>query len=139
MIKDIIYDIYTGKEYQVSTAFIYDCYFETMIFPIEDGVVSGREVYKWESYNLEEAVDKHRDIKNRPQAYISKESIAEYIRLKEADFETEETIPFPFQFVNKYFLGEMTMDDAVSKTVDEVERLIREYVEKHNLKLNFNR
>lgn len=132
--KNIIYNVYTGKEYQVSTAFVYDCYFETMIFPIEEGVVSGREVYKWESYSLEEAVDKHRDIKNNPEKYISDEAIAEYIRLKEEDFETEETIPFPFQFVNKYFLGEMTMDDAVSKTVDEVERLIKEYVEKHNLK-----
>ena len=85
--KDIIHDVYTGKEYQVSTAFVYDCYFETMIFPIEDGVVSGREVYKWEAYNIEEAVDKHRDIKNRPQAYISEESIAEYLKLKEKDFE----------------------------------------------------
>ncbi len=132
--KDIIYNVYTGKEYQVSTAFVYDCYFETMIFPIEEGVVSGREVYKWESYSLEEAVDKHRDIKNNPEKYISDEAIAEYLRLKEEDFETEETIPFPFQFVNKYFLGEITMDDAVSQTVDEVERLIKEYVEKHNLK-----
>ena len=132
--KNIIYNVYTGKEYQVSTAFVYDCYFETMIFPIEEGVVSGREVYKWESYSLEEAVDKHRDIKNNPEKYISDEAIAEYLRLKEEDFETEETIPFPFQFVNKYFLGEITMDDAVSQTVDEVERLIKEYVEKHNLK-----
>ena len=85
--KDIICDVYTGKKYQVSTVWIYSSYFETMIFPIEDGVVSGREVYKWEAYCLEEAVNKHRDIKNRPQAYISEESIAEYIRLKNADFE----------------------------------------------------
>ena len=132
--KDIIYDVYTGKEYQVSTAFIYDCYFETMIFPIEDGVVSGREVYKWEAYNLQEAIDKHRDIKNRPQAYISEESIAEYIRLKEEDFETEEEIQFPFQFLEMFCNGEMSFDDAVKRTEDEVNRLIREYVEKHNLK-----
>lgn len=85
--KEIIYDVYSGKKYQVSTAWVNDCYFETMIFPIEDGVVSGREVYRWETYNIEDAVDKHRDIKNRPQAYISEESIAEYIRLKNEDFE----------------------------------------------------
>ena len=132
--KDVIYDVYTDKEYQVSTAFVYDCYFETMIFPIEDGVVSGREVYKWESYNLEEAVDKHRDIKNRPQAYISEESIAEYIRLKEEDFKTEETIPFPFQYLEKFFLGEMEYHDAIDKTIEEANRLIEEYVEQHILK-----
>ena len=132
--EDIIYDVYTGKEYQVSTAFVYGCYFETMIFPIEDGVVSGREVYKWESYNLEEAVDKHMDIKNRPQAYISEESIAEYIRLKEEDFETEETIPFPFQYLEKFFLGEMEYHDAIDKTIEEANRLIEEYVEQHILK-----
>ena len=132
--KDIIYDVYTGKGYQVSTAWIYNCYFETIIFPIEDGVVSGREVYKWESYTLEEAVNKHRDIKNRPQAYISEESIAEYIRLKEEDFETEEEVQFPFQFLEMFCNGEISFDDAVKRTEDEVNRLIEEYVEKHNLK-----
>ena len=85
--KDIIHDVYTGKKYQISTAWVYDCYFETMIFPIENDMVSGNEVYKWESDTLEDAVDKHRDIKNRPQAYISEESIAKYIKLKEEDFE----------------------------------------------------
>lgn len=132
--KDVIYNVCTGKKYQVSTAFVYDCYFETMIFPIEDGIVSGREVYKWEAYNLEEAIDKHRDIKNRPEKYISDEAISEYIKSKEEDFETEETILFPFQYVNQYFFGEISLDEAVNRTVDEVERLIKEYVEKHNLK-----
>lgn len=46
----------------------------------------------------------------------------------------EEKIRFPFQFLNKYCLGEMTWDAAIDSTLEEVYRLIEEYVEKHNLK-----
>ena len=132
--KDIIYNVYTGKEYQVSTAFVYDCYFETMIFPIEEGVVSGREVYKWESYSLEEAVDKHRDIKNNPEKYISDEAIAEYMKSKEEDFEVEVNVKFPFQFLEQYLRGELSLDESIDRTLEETYRLINEYIEKHSLK-----
>lgn len=46
----------------------------------------------------------------------------------------EVNIKFQFQYANQYFLGEISFDDAVNRTVDEVERLVREYIEKHNLK-----
>lgn len=46
----------------------------------------------------------------------------------------EVNMKFPFQYVNQYLSGEISLDDAVNRTVDEVDRLIREYVEKHNLK-----
>ena len=46
----------------------------------------------------------------------------------------EEKIPFPFQYLEKYLLGEMIWDAAIDSTLDEVYRLIEEYVEKHNLK-----
>ena len=46
----------------------------------------------------------------------------------------EEKIPFPFQFLEKYFLGEMIWDAAIDSTLEEVYRLIEEYAEKHDLK-----
>lgn len=48
--------------------------------------------------------------------------------------EVEEKIPFPFQFLEKYFLGEMTWDAAIDSTIEEAYRLIEEYTEKHDLK-----
>lgn len=84
MVKDII--AYNGKEYQLSTVKIYAC-FETAIFPIENGVPIGKEVYMWRTYDAGESRDKHRDILTRPEKYLSEESIAEYLRLKGEDFE----------------------------------------------------
>lgn len=40
----------------------------------------------------------------------------------------EEKIMFPFQYLEKYFLGEMELDDAIDKTLEEVDRLIEEYI-----------
>lgn len=48
--------------------------------------------------------------------------------------EVEEKIRFPFQFLNKYCLGEMTWDAAIDSTLEELYMLIEEYIEKHNLK-----
>ena len=60
MVKDYIK--YEGKEYQLSTVLLYDCEFETMIFPIENGVVSGSEVYKFTTFKASESQRKHKDI-----------------------------------------------------------------------------
>ena len=46
----------------------------------------------------------------------------------------EVKIKFPFQYLNQYLRGEISLDESVNRTIDEVDRLIREYVEKHNLK-----
>ena len=59
MIKDYIK--YEEKEYQVSTVNI-DGMLETMIFPVENGVVSGSEVYKFRTFDAGESQRKHRDI-----------------------------------------------------------------------------
>ncbi len=132
MVKDVIR--YNDKNYQLSTVNL-DGVLETMIFPIEDGVVSGREVYCFRTVKAGESMDKHGDIYYHPEKYLSDEAIAEYIKSKEEDFEIEETIPFPFQYLEQYLLGEIkTLDEAVDYTVDEVNRLIEEYIEKHNLK-----
>ena len=87
MIKDIIK--HNGKEYQLSTVNINGC-FETAIFPIKNGVPIGEEVYMWRAYNADESQDKHRDILNRSEKYLSDESIAEYLKSKEEWFYDEE-------------------------------------------------
>lgn len=44
----------------------------------------------------------------------------------------EEKILFPFQYMEQYFLGKLSFDTAVERTIEEVHRLIGEYVEKHS-------
>ena len=83
MIKDII--TYNGKDYQLSTVSIDGC-FETMIFPIENGVISGNEVYMCRLYNATQSHDEHRDIYYHPEKYLSDEAIADYLKSKEEDF-----------------------------------------------------
>lgn len=50
------------------------------------------------------------------------------------EIEVEEKIPFPFQYLEQYFRGELIWDAAIDNTMDEVYRLIEEYAEKHDLK-----
>ena len=80
MIKDYIE--YNDKKYQLST--IYNDYeFETMVFPIENGVVSGAEVYKFTTFNSSESRKKHRDIYENPEKYVSSEAVQQYLDSKE--------------------------------------------------------
>lgn len=134
MIKDVI--TYNGKDYQISTVEMYAkayVYFETAIFPIRNGMAIGHAIYTWKAYNADESYDKHRDILNRPEKYLSEESIIKYLESKGKDFKTEEKIKFPFQYMEQYFLGEISFNDAVEKTIDKVYELIGDYVEKHKL------
>ena len=135
MIKDII--TYNGKDYQISTVKMYAkayVYFETAIFPIENDIPTGNEVYRWKTYNVEESHDKHIDILNRPEKYLSEESVAEYMKSKlEGFYKETRKIPFPFQYMEQYFRGEISFDDAIDRTIEEVYRLIGEYVERHKL------
>lgn len=86
MVKDYIK--YEGKEYQLSTVLLYDCEFETMIFPIESGIVSGSEVYKFTTFKADESQRKHKDILDNVENYISKEAIEKYLKEKEEWFNT---------------------------------------------------
>lgn len=79
MIKDII--TYDDKEYQLSTVNL-DGMLETMIFPIENGVVSGKEVYCFRTYKPGDSMKKHGDIFDHPEKYVSKDAIARYLRKK---------------------------------------------------------
>ena len=50
------------------------------------------------------------------------------------EIEPEAKIPFPFQYLEQYFRGELIWDAAIDNTIYEMYRLIEEYVEKHCLK-----
>lgn len=133
MVQDYI--IYNNKKYQLSTVYIENIItYETMVFPVDNEVVSGREVYCFRTCESSKSQNKHKDILYNPEKYLSEEAITEYLKSKEEDFEDEEQIKFPFQFLEQYFLGEISFDGAVDRTIDEVYRLIGEYVEKHNRK-----
>lgn len=86
MVKDIIK--YNDKEYQLSTININGC-FETMIFPIENGVISGKEVYCFRTADSGESLNKHKDIYKHLEKYISDEAITNYLKSKEEDFDVE--------------------------------------------------
>lgn len=49
----------------------------------------------------------------------------------------EQMIIFPFQYLEQYLRGELVLDTAIDNTIDEVYRLIEEYVREHELKTNF--
>lgn len=81
MIKDIIK--YDNKEYQLSTIYIENMItFETMIFPIENGKVSGEEVYCFRTLRVNESKWKHTDIYKHPEKYVSNKAIEKYLTCK---------------------------------------------------------
>ena len=43
----------------------------------------------------------------------------------------EDKIRFPFQYIEQYLLGNIDFDVAVDSTLEECDRLIEEYIEKH--------
>lgn len=82
MVKDIIK--YNNREYQLSTVYIENtATFETMIFLIENGAISGQEVYCFRTLEPGQSIDKHADIYHHPEKYLSEEAIAEYLKSKE--------------------------------------------------------
>lgn len=84
MVKDILE--YKGKKYQLSTVKL-DGFFETMIFPIEHEIVSGKEVYCFRTTEPGLSIDKHEDICEHPEKYLSEVAIKKYIKSKKEDFE----------------------------------------------------
>lgn len=46
----------------------------------------------------------------------------------------KDKLQFPFQYLEKYLLGEMEFDDAIDKTLEEVDRLIEEYINNQSKK-----
>lgn len=97
MVKDIIR--YDGKEYQLSTINTNGC-LETMVFPIENGVVSGKEVYCFRTTDGAESASKHLDIYQRPFKYLSESAISEYLKSKEEP--TQPQYRPCFECLNRY-------------------------------------
>ena len=84
MLKDYI--TYNEKSYQISTVKLHRYgIVETMVFPVEDGIVSGKEVYCLRTTKPGEAVHKHMDIYAHPEKYLSEEAINAYFKSKEDD------------------------------------------------------
>lgn len=78
MVKDIIQ--YDGKEYQLSTVLLEPSnVFETMIFPIEDEVVSGNAVYCYRTTKAGQSMKKHEDVYDHPEKYVSEKAIEKYL------------------------------------------------------------
>ena len=87
MIQDIIE--YNGKTYQLSTVNLDGC-FETMVFPIKDGIISGNEVYMCRVYSAGESHNAHKDVYTHPEKYLSDEAIIEYLKSKTDDYPVDD-------------------------------------------------
>lgn len=75
---------YNEKTYQVSRVYLEDTdMIEVMVFPIENGIVSGSEVFCYRTDIYEWAKYTYEDIKNRPEIYLSEQAIKEYLATKE--------------------------------------------------------
>ena len=84
MVKDVIK--YNKKDYQLSTVFLENmALFETMIFSIENGVVSGEEVYCFRTMDAGESKYKHEDIYESPEKYLSDKAIEKYFACKKCE------------------------------------------------------
>ena len=80
MIKDVIK--YKDKEYQLSTVKVSNV-FETMIFPVENEIVYGNEVYCFRTTRAGSSHDKHQDIYENPEKYLSEKAIEKYLACRD--------------------------------------------------------
>lgn len=79
MHKEKTYITYNNCRYQISTVYLsYFELYETMIFPVINGIVSGNEVFTFRTFNKKDSIKKHIDICQHPEKYLSKEKIQEY-------------------------------------------------------------
>lgn len=84
MVKDIIK--YNEKEYQLSTVYLEKMkIYETMIFPIENGLISGNEVYCNRTMDAFESRYVHRDILDNLEKYLSDKAIERYFACKKCE------------------------------------------------------
>ena len=84
MVKDIIK--YNEKEYHLSSVLIENMgLFETMIFPIENGIVSGSEVFCHRTRHIALANEVYTVIKLHPEKYLSDKAIEKYFACKDCE------------------------------------------------------
>lgn len=84
---------YKGKSYHVSTIDLHWGY-ETMIFPVINGAVSGGEVYKYRTCIKSDSTNKHFDIVKHPEKYLDKKIIEQYKESIEKDFKVTDIEKF---------------------------------------------
>lgn len=80
MLKDIIK--YRDKEYQLSAVKISNV-FETMIFPVENEIVYGNEVYCFRTTKIEKYEAKYKDILYHPEKYLTEKAIEKYLACRD--------------------------------------------------------
>ena len=56
--------------------------------------------------------------------------------IKENNISIDVEIKFPFQYIEKYFNGEINYDNAIDNTIEECNRLIEEYINNNLIKNN---
>lgn len=119
MIQDTIK--YNGKEYQISTTCIGSMYtYETMIFPMAYGLISGKDIYCFRTNDEFEARNKHKDIYHHPEKYLTEESINKYLKSKEELFMSRE------KFKEEEFTkDELALLKLAFKIVDDVVEIQR--------------
>lgn len=100
--KDIIE--YENKRYQVSTInFDNTGMYQTMIFPIVNGQIDGREVYCFNTFNINEAITRHNTILKAPSVFVSQDAIQKYLESKKEEFKVNDLQKF------KDFFDEMNI------------------------------
>lgn len=128
---------YKGKSYQVSTIDLH-CGYETMIFPIINGVVSGSELYKYRTCLKSDSTNKHFDIVIHPEKYLDEKIIENYKESLEEDIKLTDIEKF------KDFFNEMDIEYKECK-YDRTNEIVLEIDKKHvytgysnELNINFN-
>ena len=114
---------YKGKSYQVSTIDLHWGY-ETMIFPIINGVVSGNEVYKYRTCDRDDIINKHFDIVTHPEKYLDDKIIEEYKKSLEKYFKVTDIEKF------KNFFDDMGIEYKEYK-YDRMREVVLEIDQKH--------
>lgn len=99
---------YNNKEYQLSCSYVNYTY-ELMVFPIENGIVSGHEVYCHRTTDFNSIMSLYNLILENPSLYLNQKIIEEYLDSKEEDFKTTDLHKYE-KFLNDMNINFKTRD-----------------------------
>lgn len=129
MLKDIIE--YKNKEYQLSCSSVNNhTIYEIMIFPIENKIVSGNEVYCFRTTDVHDAASEYHKILNNQYLYVSEEAINKYLKTKEKDFVETDLQKF------KNFFNNMNIEYEIERYKNGTIGLIIDEQHTHNCRDN---
>lgn len=109
---------YAGKSYQVSTIELQWGY-ETMIFPIIAGIISGDEIYKYRTCIKTGAINKHFDILKYPEKYVDDKAIEAYKESLKEDTDISKFKNFFDEMKIKYSYRECERTNRAILEIDE--------------------